>query len=57
MSRLNVKEIDKLPHFMITGSKEREILQEVKPAASIFIGTNFEYLMRSRGLQRCFSSV
>jgi nicotinamidase-related amidase len=60
MRRYNVKEADKLPNFMAPGSKEREIPEAVKPAesdillekatASIFIGTNFEYLMRNRGV-------
>jgi nicotinamidase-related amidase len=60
MRRYNVKEIDKLPNFMAPGSRERDIPDAVKPAgndillekatASIFIGTNFEYLMRNRGI-------
>jgi len=60
MRRYNVKEIDKLPNLFARGSKEREIPEVVKPAdtdimlekpaASIFIGTNFEYLMRNRGI-------
>jgi nicotinamidase-related amidase len=60
MRRFNVKEVDKLPNFMSPGSKEREIPEAVqpedgdiildKPTASIFIGTNFEYLMRNRGI-------
>lgn len=60
MRRYNVKELDKLPSFMARGSKEREIPEAVKPGendvvlekatASIFIGTNFEYLMRNRGI-------
>jgi nicotinamidase-related amidase len=60
MKRFNVKEVDQLPHFMAPGSKEREIPQAVKPAegdivldkptASIFIGTNFEYMMRNRSI-------
>ncbi len=60
MRRYNVKELDKLPNFMARGSKEREIPEVVKPAendillekatANIFIGTNFEYLMRNRGI-------
>ena len=45
---------------MSIGSKEREIPEVIKPVdsdivlekstASIFIGTNFEYLMRNRGI-------
>jgi nicotinamidase-related amidase len=60
MRRYNVREIDKLPNFFARGSKEREIPEAVRPAdtdvmlekptASIFIGTNFEYLMRNRGI-------
>jgi nicotinamidase-related amidase len=60
MRRFNVKEVGKLPNFMAPGSKEREIPEAVqpedgdivldKPTASIFIGTNFEYMMRNRGI-------
>jgi nicotinamidase-related amidase len=60
MRRFNVKEVAKLPHFMAPGSKEREIPEAVKPVAgdvildkptaSIFIGTNFENMMRNRGV-------
>jgi nicotinamidase-related amidase len=60
MKRLNVQEVSKLPHFMAPGSKEREIPEAVKPGAgdvlldkptaSIFIGTNFENMMRNRGI-------
>ena len=60
MRRFNVKDVSKLPVFMAPGSKEREIPEAVKPAegdvlldkptASIFIGTNFENMMRSRGI-------
>lgn len=58
MRRFKVKEVDKLPNFMQPGSREREIPEAVKPVkgditldkstASIFIGTNFEYMMRNR---------
>ena len=58
MRRYNVKEPDKLPNFMLPGSREREIPEAVKPAqgdilldkatASIFIGTNFELMMKNR---------
>jgi len=58
MRRFNVKEVDKLPNFMPPGSREREIPEAVTPAkgdiildkstASIFIGTNFENMMRNR---------
>jgi nicotinamidase-related amidase len=60
MRRYNVKEADKLPHFMAPGSREREVPEAVKPGksdillekatASIFIGTNFENMMRNRGI-------
>jgi nicotinamidase-related amidase len=60
MRRFNVKEADKLPDFMAPGSREREIPEAVGPAnsdivlnkstASIFIGTNFEHMMRNRGI-------
>jgi nicotinamidase-related amidase len=60
MRRFNVKEVGELPPFMSPGSKEREIPEALrpeegdivldKPAASIFIGTNFEYMMRNRGI-------
>ena len=58
MRRYNVKQPDKLPIFMLPGSREREIPEAVKPAqgdilldkatASIFIGTNFELMMKNR---------
>jgi nicotinamidase-related amidase len=60
MKRFQVKEAGKLPSFMAPGSKEREIPEAVKPeagdiqlekpSASIFIGTNFEYMMRARNI-------
>nr|MDA8173253.1 cysteine hydrolase [Nitrospiraceae bacterium] len=60
MRRFNVKEPEQLPSFMAPGSKEREIADAVrpekgallleKPAASIFIGTNFENMMRAKGV-------
>lgn len=60
MRRWNVNDVSKIPPFMAIGSKEREIPAIVrpqgpdmvmdKPAASIFIGTNFEYMMRNRGI-------
>lgn len=58
MRRFKIDDVNKLPPFMTPGSKEREIPETIKPrdgdivleksAASIFIGTNFEYLMRNR---------
>ena len=60
MRRYNVREVDKIPTLMTPGSREREIPEAVKPGkndivldkstASIFIGTNFENLMRNRGI-------
>jgi nicotinamidase-related amidase len=60
MKRFGVKDPGRLPSFMAPGSEEREIPEAVKPeegdvvlekpAASIFIGTNFEYMMRNRGI-------
>lgn len=60
MKRFNVDDIKKLPPFMAMGSKEREIPEVFKPqstdivlekhTASIFVGTYFEYMMRSRGI-------
>jgi len=60
MKRFNVSDPDKLPQFMAAGSREREIPEAIRPAqsdlvlekstANIFIGTNFEYLMRNRGI-------
>lgn len=60
MRRYNVKRVEDLPNFMSPGSFEREIPEVLKPeknnimiekaTASIFIGTNFESMMRSRGI-------
>jgi nicotinamidase-related amidase len=60
MRRFNVADINKLPPFMAIGSQERAIPEIVKPqptdivlekpTPSILIGTNFEYLMRNRGI-------
>ena len=60
MRRFNVTDINKLPSFMAIGSKEREVPEIIKPTnsdivlekstASIFVGTNFEYMMRNRGI-------
>jgi nicotinamidase-related amidase len=60
MRRFNVKEVNELPNFMAPGSKEREIPKALqpedgdiildKPTGSIFVGTNFEYMMRGRGI-------
>ena len=60
MRRFNVNDISKLPPFMAIGSKERDVPEVVQPqptdivldksTASIFIGTDFEYMMRNRGI-------
>jgi nicotinamidase-related amidase len=60
MRRFNVDDINKLPPFMAVGSKEREIPEMIQPkqddivleksTASIFIGTNFEYMMRNHNI-------
>jgi len=60
MKRFNIDDIGKLPPFMAIGSHDREILDAVQPepddivldkhTASIFIGTNFEYMMHNRGI-------
>ena len=60
MRRFNVKDASKLPNFMPPGSKESEIPDAIKPVegdvllhkptASIFLGTNFESLVRNRGI-------
>jgi len=60
MRHFNVKNMEELSSFMAIGSPEREIPDSIKPTktdivlekntASIFIGTNFEYLMRNRGI-------
>jgi nicotinamidase-related amidase len=61
MQRMHVDDPKKLPRFMAPGSPEAEIYADVAPsnedvvlakhAASIFIGTNFEYLMRNRHIE------
>lgn len=60
MRRSKVDDIDNLPPFMEPGSREREIPGMVKPrstdiviektVASIFIGTDFESMMRNRNI-------
>ena len=60
MRPFNLKSPSQMSSFMAVGSKEREIPAVIKPqdkdlvldkpAASIFIGTNFENLMRNRGV-------
>jgi nicotinamidase-related amidase len=60
MRRFNIREVDKLPRAMAPGSRESQVPAEVKPeegdvllnkaTASIFIGTNFENMMRNRGI-------
>ena len=58
MKRFKINDVNKLPIFMAAGSPDRDIPETVKshesdivlekPSASIFFGTNFEYIMRSR---------
>jgi nicotinamidase-related amidase len=58
MRRFKVDDVNELPVFMAAGSPDRDIPETVKPhsddsvlakpSASIFFGTNFEYMMRSR---------
>ena len=60
MKRFNVDDINKLPPWMAIGSKDREVPEVVQPqptdivlnksTPSIFIGTDFEYMMRNRGI-------
>jgi nicotinamidase-related amidase len=60
MRRFNVDDVKKLPSFMAPGSKERIIPGAVEPKssdivleksfASIFLGTNFEFMLRNRGI-------
>lgn len=60
MKRFNVDDPAKIPVFMKPGSPEAEINVDLSPAEgevllskhspSIFFGTNFEQLMRSRGI-------
>lgn len=60
MKRYQVNDPEKLPVFMAPGSKEREIPKEVEPqpedlvieksTPNIFLGTNFEAMMRNRGI-------
>jgi nicotinamidase-related amidase len=60
MRRFNVDDVNKLPSFMAPGSQERMIPSAVEPkssdvvleksSASIFLGTNFEFMLRNRGI-------
>jgi nicotinamidase-related amidase len=61
MKRFGVADPSKLPVFMKPGSPESEVHSAIAPAEgdivldksspSIFFGTNFEYMMRFRGIQ------
>jgi nicotinamidase-related amidase len=62
MMRMNqVSDPSKLPIFMAPGSPDREIPESVKPQAgdiqlekstpNIFLGTNFELMMKNRGVK------
>jgi nicotinamidase-related amidase len=60
MRRFNVDDVKKLPPFMAHGSQERMIPAAVEPKesdtvleksfASIFLGTNFEFMLRNRAI-------
>ena len=60
MRRFGVDDIQKLPLFMAPGSKERMIPETIEPksvdivfeksTASIFLGTNFEFMLRYRSI-------
>jgi nicotinamidase-related amidase len=61
MRRFGVDDPAKLPPFMAPGSPEREIPEAVQPqagdlqlekaTANIFLGTNFELMMKNRGVK------
>ncbi len=61
MKRFGVDDPEKVPQFLIPGTPEAEIHQEIFPqkgdlvldkhTASIFIGTHFEQMMRVKGIQ------
>lgn len=58
MRRLKVDDVTKLPQFMAPGSQERMIPLDIEPkphdivleksTASIFLGTNFEFMLHNR---------
>jgi len=60
MRQFNVDDVNKLPPFMAPGSQERMIPGAVEPKssdivleksfASIFLGTNFEFMLRNRSI-------
>jgi nicotinamidase-related amidase len=60
MRRFNVDDVNKLPAFMAPGSHDRLIPAAVEPKssdvvleksfASIFLGTNFEFMLRNRSI-------
>ena len=60
MKRFNVDEVNKLPTFMAPGSQESMIPEAIEPKkgdvileksfASIFLGTNFEFMLRNRAI-------
>jgi nicotinamidase-related amidase len=61
MRRFNVDDVAKLPPFMAPGSPERQVYAEVQPiqddivieksTANIFLGTNFELMLRNRNIK------
>lgn len=60
MRRFKVDDVSKLPAFMPPGSKESKIPETIAPKkgdivlekafASIFLGTNFEFMLRNRAI-------
>lgn len=60
MRRFNVDDVNKLPSFMSPGSQESMIPGTIEPKkgdvvleksfASIFLGTNFEFMLRNRAI-------
>jgi nicotinamidase-related amidase len=60
MRRFKIDDPNKLPEFMASGSAERLIPEAVKPqpgdavleksAATIFLGTSFEFMLRNRNI-------
>jgi nicotinamidase-related amidase len=60
MKRFNVDDVSKLPPFMARGSQESMIPGSIEPEkgdiiieksfASIFLGTNFEFMLRNRAI-------
>lgn len=61
MRRFNVDDASKLPPFMAPGSPDRQVPGELQPmqddivleksTANIFLGTNFEFMLRNRNIK------